>query len=90
MALFKKEDKVEESVMELEPKDGKKHVFLVNMSIKNLRNPEKEYNLTINRILQKIQSEGYDILDVKIEFCSWSDTAVSFHGLPYSTLIIYK
>lgn len=89
MSLFKnKEDRIEENIieeLELEPKDGKKHIVLINMNIPFTK-LGKIYNPKINSILKKMQYAEYEILDVK--FQSFDD--VSIKGREVNTLIIYK
>lgn len=52
----------------LSPKDGKKHIVLINTMTKVTREVgcENKYTLQVNSIIEEMQKEGYEILDIKI------------------------
>ena len=71
------------SEINLEPKNGNKHVLLVHTGISNGNKPEEIYTNKINEIIENIQNKGYEIVDVRLEIGGTQ-------GLSYETLIIYK
>lgn len=75
MGLFDKNyeksaDELYEDVKKyLSPKDGKKHIVLLNTMTKvttNGRECENKYTLQVNSIIEGMQKDGYEILDIKI------------------------
>ncbi len=54
----------------LSPKDGKKHVVLINTTSKLMTNGiecENKYTVQINSVIEEMQQEGYEILDIKLD-----------------------
>lgn len=77
-----KTDNSNDIKIKLEPKDGNKHVLLVEeILFGNSKKIGETYNEKINKIIKKIQDEGYEIIDIKLSLAH-------IHG--YETLIIYK
>lgn len=74
-----------ESIMELnlQPRNGKKHVILIHTGVTNGNKPETIYTEKINKIIEIIQNKGYEIVDIKLEIGGTQ-------GLSYETLIVYK
>lgn len=74
----------------LKPKDGMKHVVMVNTMSKASTNGfecENKYTIQINNIIEEMQGNGYEIIDIKID-----NTIFQSIGNSYliRTLIIYK
>lgn len=72
----------------LKPKDGMKHVVMVNIKSKaNLNGMEYEYTAIINNIIEKMQYSDYEIIDIKID-----NTQLYWTGAYclIRTVIIYK
>lgn len=67
----------------LQPKNGNKHIFLVHTKISNGNKPEVVYTNKINEIIETIQNKGYEITDIKLEIGGTE-------GLSYETLITYR
>lgn len=76
--MFEKSDD-----LNLKPKNGKKHIILVHVGIKNGNKPEEIYTDKVEKIIETIQDKGYEIIDVKLGIGGTQ-------GLSYETLIIYK
>ena len=95
MGLFDKnyekssEDLYENAKQYIKSKDGKKHIVLLNTVSKTTTNGmecENKYTLQIDNFIEKMQNDGYEIIDIKFN---------SFQNLPgqtdgFHTLITYK
>lgn len=54
----------------LSPKDGKKHVVLINTTSKTLTNGmecDNKYTIQINGVIEEMQQEGYEILNIRMD-----------------------
>lgn len=54
----------------LKPKDGKKHIVLINTTTKMTTNGlecENKYTLQIDGIIEEMQKNNYEIIEVKID-----------------------
>lgn len=75
----------------LRPKDGKKHVVMVNSYGKWLNvnfGCEDKYTMQMDAIVSCMQDDGYEILDIK--FNSLMDNGILKGMEGFQTLIIYK
>ena len=96
MGLFDKNyEKSTENLYEnvkqyLKPKDGMKHIIMLNTMSKSITNGlecENKYTIQINNIMETMQEEGYEIVDVKIDNTTYQAMGNAFL---IRTLIIYK
>ena len=74
----------------LKPKDGLKHIVMLNTMSKTTTNGlecENKYTIQINNIIEEMQRNNYEILDVKIDNTSFQAMGNAFL---IRTLIIYK
>lgn len=75
----------------LKPKDGKKHVVMIN-SFSKLANQvfdcEDKYTTQIDEIVSRMQDDGYEILDIK--FNSLMNQGLLGQAEGFHTLIIYQ
>ncbi len=74
----------------LQPKDGLKHIIMLNTMSKMTTNGlecENKYTIQINSIIEEMQRNNYEIVDVKIDNTSFQTTGNAFL---IRTLIIYK
>lgn len=54
----------------LSPKDGNRHVILINTTSKSTTNGmecDNKYTIQINGVIKEMQQEGYDVLDIKLD-----------------------
>ena len=73
----------------IKPKDGKKHIIMLNTMSKSITNGlecENKYTIQINNIIEKMQSNGYEIIDIKIDNTMFQSMGAAFL---IRTLIIY-
>ena len=88
MELFNKDykDNSEKSYEDvkkcLKPKDGMKHVVMINISADPNSECDNKYTAQMNKILAGMQKDEYEIIDIKIE------NYLSVYLV--RTLIIYK
>ena len=71
---------------DLMPKDGRKHILLIETVVDNEYKQKQEYMLKINKFLDFMQENNYEIIDIKLNICN--ERSVS--GYVYETMIIYK
>lgn len=75
----------------LKPKDDKIHIVMIN-SFSKLINQifgcEDKYTIQIDEIISKMQDDGYEIVDVKINSIQNQGISGSMEG--FHTLITYK
>lgn len=75
----------------LKPKDGKKHIVMIN-SFSKLGNQvfgcEDKYTTQIDEIITRMQGDGYEILDIKIN--SIRNQGISGQMEGFHTLITYR
>lgn len=75
----------------LKPKDGKKHIIMINSFSKWLNQNfecEDKYTTQIDEILTCMQRDGYEILDIK--FNSLMNQGIMGQMEGFHTLITYK
>jgi hypothetical protein len=75
----------------LKPKDGKIHVVMINSFSKWLNQVfgcEDKYTIQIDEILSNMQSDGYEIVDIKLSSLTGQGLTGSMEG--FHTLILYK
>ncbi len=73
----------------LNPKDGNKHVVLINTTSKLTTNGmecENKYTIQVNGIIEEMQKDGYDILDVKLD----ASQQIMGNMVLIRTLVIYN
>ena len=73
----------------IKPKDGKKHIIMLNTMSKSTTNGlecENKYTIQINNVIEKMQSNGYEIIDIKIDNTMFQSMGAAFL---IRTLIIY-
>lgn len=96
MGLFDKgyekstEDLYENIEKHLKPKDGKKHIIMLNTMSKSTTNGlecENKYTIQIDHIIEKMQSSGYEIIDIKIDNTMFQSMGAAFL---IRTLIVYR
>lgn len=96
MGLFDKEyEKTTENLYGniekyLKPKNGKKHIIMLNTMSKSTTSGlecENKYTIQIDNIIEKMQSNGYEIIDIKIDNTMFQSIGTAFL---IRTLIIYK
>lgn len=96
MGIFDKNyEKVSDNLYEdikkyLKPKDGMKHIIMLNTMSKSITNGlecENKYTIQVNSIIEAMQNEGYEIIDVKIDNTSYQAMGNAFF---IRSLIIYK
>ncbi len=77
---------------QLSPKDGKIHTVMVSSfsSFKRLNYfvCDVKYTNELNCIVSSMQSDGYEIIDVKV--CALPNQGFMKKRIGYSTLIVYK
>jgi hypothetical protein len=74
----------------LKQKDGKKHIIMLNTMSKSTTNGlecENKYTIQINNIIEKMQSNGYEIIDIKIDNTMFQSMGSAFL---IRTLIVYR
>ena len=74
----------------LKQKDGKKHIIMPNTMSKSTTNGlecENKYTIQINNIIEKMQSNGYEIIDIKIDNTMFQSMGSAFL---IRTLIVYR
>ncbi len=96
MGLFSKSNAYSTEVRNnLVPKDGNIHVLLLNHFTRYINQVYPEVateggiNDAVNDILSGMQSDGYEIIDVKLT-SNWNDGKLKGEWWCYNTLIIYK
>ena len=65
----------------LKPKDGKKHIIMLNTMSKSTTNGlecEDKYTIQIDNIIEKMQSSGYEIIDIKIDNTMFQSMGTAF------------
>lgn len=75
----------------LKPKDGFKHILMINSFSKFVNQYfccDDKYTTQIDEILQRIQNDGYEIVDVKFNVLHGQGIFQTMEG--FFTLIIYK
>lgn len=75
----------------LKPKDGKIHIVMINSFskwINQIFGCEDKYTIQIDEIISKMQDDGYEIVDVKINSIQNQGISGSMEG--FHTLITYK
>lgn len=98
MGVFtKKQKQASERLYETEVKeylheqDGFKHILMIN-SFSRWANQaftvENKYTTQINEVMDRMQEDGYEIIDIKLE--SQYDQGSSGGATGFNTLIIYK
>lgn len=70
----------------LRPKNGNKHILLIETIVDNEYKQKQEYMLKINDFLDFMQEKNYEIVDIKLEI----NEQRSLVGYLYETMIIYK
>lgn len=81
----------EQTKQYLKPKDGKIHVVMINSFSKWINQAfgcENKYTTQIDEIITKMQQDGYEILDVKINSIQNQGITGQMEG--FHTLITYK
>ena len=74
----------------LKPRDGMKHIIMINTMTKSITNGlecDNKYTIQIDSIIEQMQKIGYDIIDVKIDNTSYQSMGNAYL---IRTLIIYK
>lgn len=75
----------------LKPKDGKKHVLMINSFSKAANQSfecESKYTTQIEEIISNMQKDGYEILDIK--FNSIQNQGLTGQMEGFHTLIFYQ
>lgn len=75
----------------LKQKDGKIHIIMINSFSKWLNQAfecEDKYTTQIDEIISKMQDDGYEIMDIKINSIQNQGITGQMEG--FHTLIIYK
>lgn len=75
----------------LKPKDGKKHVVMINSFSKfvnQIFGCEDKYTVQLETLITNMQDEGYEILDIK--FNSLMNQGIFGDMEGFNTLIIYR
>lgn len=75
----------------LKPKDGNKHVIMINSFSKWLNQTfecEDKYTTQIDEIVSNMQNDGYEIIDIKMNSIINQGLTGEMEG--FHTLIIYK
>ena len=74
----------------LKPKDGLKHVVMINSFSKfvnQIFGCEDKYTTQIDYILTRMQNDGYEILDIKFNSIQGQGISAAMEG--FNTMIIY-
>ena len=75
----------------LKPKDGKTHIVMINSFSKwvnQIFGCEDKYTIQIDEIISRMQDDGYEIIDVKINSIQNQGITGQMEG--FHTLITYK
>ena len=81
----------EETKKYLKPKDGKIHVVMINSFSKWINQVfgcEDKYTTQIDEIISRMQNDGYEIIDVKINSIQNQGLTGQMEG--FHTLITYR
>ncbi len=75
----------------LKPKDGKKHVVMINSYskfINQIFSCDDKYTTQIDEIVSRMQEDGYEIVDIKLGVLQGQGVLQAMEG--FYSLIIYK
>lgn len=75
----------------LKPKDGNKHVVMINSYskfINQIFSCDDKYTIQIDEIVSKMQQDGYEICDIKLGVLQGQGIFQAMEG--FYSLIIYK
>lgn len=88
MSIFNQRIKqgIEDYKENLKPKNGNKHILLIETIVDNEYKQKQEYMTKINDFLDFMQERNYEIVDIKLEI----NEQRSLAGYLYETMIIYK